>query len=467
MYKKFVKNIIVSKTGLGNNYERCNKNRSIKIKSYINVQEGINSEYLGHLVLLNSLIYNNKRVNKNHDFYLRALDYLLYFKVNNKNISEISCLKDRYIKNLSPFFWVACEEDKSALLANRLLFDKFISKMGIHLYSPTYMNVHKMKFWDILVTSSSLSDVEGFLSKLFSDKFEFDLLNIPSGEEAIMRLEKLSSELNYERAWGSTFKFLKPNINLLSQYKDNKNLEEDYFLPYKYIIKTNFESIKYSFLPFFRQYYTNNWVEDNYGYSKNIAQDSPVKREKIIFLFNIGQTTLRFFNKPKNYFKPSNFTSLISYNLPFMSFLAKEQKNNFLDKVFLGNLHRFIAKASLVKNIIYSSVLKPIHNLSKLLLGFSIVLAIYPYKILMEAENSSSYVGYSLIFLICVQIILSFFKSVWYFFSGRNIHAKGIDIEVDVIVFFIIFLTLPLTIFGELIYNPKSPFLTLQKWYIK
>jgi hypothetical protein len=261
---------------------------------------------------------------------------------------------------------------------------------------------------------------------------------------------------------------LKPSFQICQNKLSLKriSLAEDYILPYAYLEKTNYELIKSNLLPFFRQDSSNTWSEDNYGYSKNIAQDSLVKPEKIIFLFNIGQSIIRFFKKSKT-LKLKAFLPILSFNLNIVPEISRFQKMLFIERFFLHLLHEKLNFINYIQENFYVFFCKPLHNLLKLLGGFAIILLIYPYKILVDAENCAFFFGYSLLFFILAHTFLLVFKFWWYFFTGRIQSSKTLDIDIDVIIFISVFITLPLSIFGELIYNPRSPFLILKKWYIK
>jgi hypothetical protein len=424
------------------------------------------------LIMINSIIAK-MRININiNNIYkrLRAIS-LFYYYLNVLNCDRLQkshiLLKDLFIENVPDLFWVT-NGCMSEIAIDRLYLDKFATKMGINLFRFTFLETElSQKNIKTHLQCASVSDVYLFISKTFSKNFDLDILPTPSDSKAIYKLQRLSLDLDYKTCWFSCIRFLKPSFQNMQnklEFRGN-NLKEDYILPYACSEKTNYEVIKSNLLPFFRQDFLNK-VEDNYGYSKSIAQDPLVKSEKIIFLFNVGQTMIRFFKKSK-LLRIRSLLSSISFNLNVIPKISKPQKLLFSERSFLDLLHKRLKVGNYIQEKVYLFFLKPAHNLLKLLVGFGVVLLIYPYKILIDAENCVFFVSYSFAFFVFVHMILLLLKSCWYFFTGRLQSSKRLDIDIDVIIFISIFITLPLSIFGELIYNPRSPFLILKKWYIK
>ena len=402
---------------------------------------------------------------------LAAIDYAYYIHnfEGGFDIFQFQLKKDYYLNNSFYFSWSKFFIQDESISKNRFYLDFFSSKMGIPLFDGIFFRKELGKQWLLLLRSSSTFVIKSFLDRKLNSRFDIDIFPAALDYSSICRISSESSQWNpyswffiFSKFYICSSEFVEPKQTFTAQM----NFEYDYLLPYGYIKKTNYDIVSYQMLPFLSQYEYWRFDNDSYnhGYSKAIAQRSPQKPQKTLYVFSLeGGSIIRILKKKDSLRRfSSKIIRLGTFSYNWVPFFSRVQKNRFTDRRLFRVSLKLPDGLKYFNRIFYYYLLNPLHNFSKVLLWCSFLLCIYPIKTLLEADNCISYFFYSVIIFLLIYSISLFFKLLCYFLLGFHIKASKLDIDINVVMFFFSVAFILFSVLGNYV---NEPFLMFDVWY--
>jgi hypothetical protein len=221
----------------------------------------------------------------------------------------------------------------------------------------------------------------------------------------------------------------------------------------------------HKYLPFLGQY--RDWEpKTDQHQTNNIAEESEEEPFEILYLHNVGKNLIRISKKPLIDCYLQFFSIMYMYYSYFLSKVAFIQSYFMSSTFYYGILSKMIRYDS-TQSFIYSFLLKPFHNISKIIFGFMFLFLIFPYKNLEISQSVFYYSTYVIPFFIFIQILNWLFKFIWFFFTGIERKPTKFDIDINVLIFTPLFLVFPCFMYADFILDSENGFIAIFKlWYL-
>lgn len=356
-------------------------------------------------------------------------------------------------------------------------FQSFCTKVGKNVLShSSFLTVEKSitkSNWNVLLNSGSVFYLNSFLEDKIGFVTSIEALIIPLDSRSIFRWEDLSQlSLDREGSWwnvpdyyssvGVRDRFVLGNsVDILS----NLLVSEDLVDLSESKNRDNYNVIMHKYLPFLGQY--RDWEpKSDQHLNNNIAEESEEEPSEVLFVLNVGKGLVRVSAKSVLERYVQVFSIMYFYYGYFLSNIAVFQEGFIHSKSYYAMIRLFNGW-DLVQYYVYCNVVKPLHNLSKIIFGLAILFLIYPYKPLDLSQSSVDYIVYAVPFFLSIQGFTWFYRFLWYFFTGIKRKPTRLDIDTNVLVFAPLLIAFPCFLYADFIIDPDNGFFAIFKlWYL-
>ena len=455
----------------------------------------INKAYNDVKLMEEVLVYCNRLSNLNYFKDIFTLSFLKQIK-NNSKMSLLGkvvwvtsyiqyCSKrglvkeflEKFVndlKNKHTIFWQDCQYSYEKKL-DSFYFKYFSEKATKNTLEYDSFQIFEKQISASIFNSLLNSNNSFFLLAFLEDKIGFfykvESLPIPLDKQNIFHWENLSQKVENNEGWllfcDSNFtniKNIKEGNHIYSNYSSNFLLNMNEFLM-EFKVRNDYDLIMHKYLPFLGQY--RDWEpKTDQHQTNNIAEESEEEPFEILYLHNVGKNLIRISKKPLIDCYLQFFSIMYMYYSYFLSKVAFIQSYFMSSTFYYGILSKIIRYDS-TQSFIYSFLLKPFHNISKIIFGFMFLFLIFPYKNLEISQSVFYYSTYVIPFFIFIQILNWLFKFIWFFFTGIERKPTKFDIDINVLIFTPLFLVFPCFMYADFILDSENGFIAIFKlWYL-